>query len=113
MPLPPPERAVLRLPAGHDDGPGPAEVEKIAADEGVDTALDALSRLVDRSLVDLRDGADGPRHHVPETAGPTRRRSHRSTGEGPGRKTSKGPRGLSPAKTLRTVGTTGFEPATP
>jgi predicted ATPase len=65
--LSPPERAVLRLLGEGDDGHALADVEKIAAEEGLDTALDALSRLVDRSLVLLEDGTDGPRYRLSET----------------------------------------------
>ncbi|MGW0185974.1 AfsR/SARP family transcriptional regulator [Streptomyces sp. NPDC003362] len=68
--LSPPERAVLRLLGGGDDGHALADVEKTAAEEGLlDSVLDALSRLVDRSLVLLEDGADGPRYRLPETVG--------------------------------------------
>lgn len=65
--LSPPERAVLRLLAGRDGGCPLTEVEKIAAEDGVDPVLPPLSRLVDRSLVVMADGADGPRYHLPET----------------------------------------------
>ncbi|MEU0969605.1 FAD-dependent monooxygenase [Streptomyces sp. NPDC005917] len=54
----------------------------------------------------------GPAAHLrrPSSKGADERHAHPKAGNLP---TQKGPRRLSPAKTLRSVGTTGFEPATP
>ncbi|MCP2169432.1 BTAD domain-containing putative transcriptional regulator [Goodfellowiella coeruleoviolacea] len=61
-----PERVVLRRLAVHADGCPLAAAEQVGAQPGVDV-LDLLVRLVDRSLVLVVDGPDGPRYRLLES----------------------------------------------
>ncbi|MBG0824682.1 AfsR/SARP family transcriptional regulator [Planomonospora sp. ID91781] len=67
--LPGPERTVLRRLAVHADGCTPQAAEAVCAGDGVHPAdvLDLLVRLVDRSLVVMVDGPDGPRYRLLES----------------------------------------------
>ncbi|MFI7639621.1 BTAD domain-containing putative transcriptional regulator [Nonomuraea sp. NPDC049400] len=58
-----PERVALRRLAVHADGCTLAAAEDVTALDGIDV----LARLVDRSLVVVSDGADGPRYHLLES----------------------------------------------
>ncbi|MFE2294928.1 BTAD domain-containing putative transcriptional regulator [Streptomyces sp. NPDC059452] len=64
-----PERAVLRRLAVHADGCTLEAAEEVCAGQGVDRdeVLDLLARLVDRSLVVMADGGDGPRYRLLES----------------------------------------------
>ncbi|UCM87581.1 BTAD domain-containing putative transcriptional regulator [Streptomyces marincola] len=63
------ERVVLRRLAVHSDGCTLAATEATCAGDGVKPAevLDLLARLVDRSLVTVVHGADGPRYRLLES----------------------------------------------
>jgi predicted ATPase/DNA-binding SARP family transcriptional activator len=61
-----PERIVLRRLAVAAGGCGLPAVEAICAEDGLDV-LSLLSRLVDRSLVMVADGPDGPRYRLLES----------------------------------------------
>lgn len=63
------ERIVLRRLAVHADGCTLAAAEATCAAEGVrpDEVLDLLARLVDRSLVNVSYGGDGPRYRLLES----------------------------------------------
>jgi predicted ATPase/DNA-binding SARP family transcriptional activator len=61
-----PERIVLRRLAVHADGCTLEAAEDICADDGL-IVLDQLVRLVDRSLVVVVDGPDGPRYRLLES----------------------------------------------
>ncbi|MFG2764657.1 BTAD domain-containing putative transcriptional regulator [Streptomyces rubiginosohelvolus] len=64
-----PERVVLRRLAVHRDGCDLAAAEAVCAGDGVarEDVLDLVGRLVDRSLVVVADGADGPRYRLLES----------------------------------------------
>ncbi|GHC70238.1 ATP-binding protein [Streptomyces cinnamoneus] len=64
-----PERIVLRRLAAHTDGCTLRAAEAVCAGEGVAGAdvLDLLARLVDRSLVVMADGPQGPRYRLLES----------------------------------------------
>ncbi|SFN02631.1 Predicted ATPase [Pseudonocardia ammonioxydans] len=63
------ERAVLRRLSVHAEGCGLDAAEQVCAGDGVDGAdvLDAVSRLVDRSLLHTVDGPDGLRYRMFES----------------------------------------------
>ncbi|MFF5243281.1 BTAD domain-containing putative transcriptional regulator [Streptosporangium sp. NPDC000095] len=63
------ERAVLRRLAVHADGCDLEAAEAVCADDDVPAAdvLDLVARLVNRSLVVMVDGADGPRYRLLES----------------------------------------------
>ncbi|MEU3163104.1 BTAD domain-containing putative transcriptional regulator [Streptosporangium sp. NPDC006930] len=63
------ERAVLRRLAVHADGCDMEAAEAVCADDDVPAAgvLDLVARLVNRSLVVMVDGADGPRYRLLES----------------------------------------------
>ncbi|MEU8248261.1 hypothetical protein [Nonomuraea sp. NPDC048916] len=61
-----PERVVLRRLAVHADGCTLEAAEAVCAEDGLDV-LDLLARLVDRSLVMMADGPDGPRYRLLES----------------------------------------------
>ncbi|WP_067178120.1 BTAD domain-containing putative transcriptional regulator [Microtetraspora niveoalba] len=61
-----PERVVLRRLAVHADGCTLEAAEAVCAEDGLDV-LDLLARLVDRSLVMIADGPDGPRYRLLES----------------------------------------------
>ena len=61
-----PERLVLRRLAVAADGCGLPAAEAICAEDGLDV-LGLLARLVDRSLVVVADGPDGPRYRLLES----------------------------------------------
>ena len=61
-----PERLVLRRLAVAADGCGLDAAEAICAEDGLDV-LSLVSRLVDRSLVVVADGPDGPRYRLLES----------------------------------------------
>ncbi|MEV0973501.1 BTAD domain-containing putative transcriptional regulator [Microtetraspora glauca] len=61
-----PERVVLRRLAVHADGCTVDAAEAVCAEDGLDV-LDLLARLVDRSLVMMADGPDGPRYRLLES----------------------------------------------
>ncbi|WP_433349296.1 BTAD domain-containing putative transcriptional regulator [Microtetraspora malaysiensis] len=60
------ERIVLRRLAVHADGCTLEAAEAVCAEDGLDV-LDLLARLVDRSLVMMTDGPDGPRYRLLES----------------------------------------------
>ncbi|WP_405414020.1 AfsR/SARP family transcriptional regulator [Streptomyces rubiginosohelvolus] len=64
-----PERVVLRRLAVHRDGCDLAAAEAVCAGDGVarEDVLDLVGRLVDRSLVVVVNGADGPRYRLLES----------------------------------------------
>ncbi|MGW3332283.1 AfsR/SARP family transcriptional regulator [Streptomyces rubiginosohelvolus] len=64
-----PERVVLRRLAVHRDGCDLAAAEAVCAGDGVarEDVLDLVGRLVDRSLVVVANGADGPRYRLLES----------------------------------------------
>ncbi|MFJ6609988.1 BTAD domain-containing putative transcriptional regulator [Streptomyces sp. NPDC091289] len=64
-----PERIVLRRLAVHRDGCDLAAAEAVCAGGGVarEDVLDLVGRLVDRSLVVVADGPDGPRYRLLES----------------------------------------------
>ncbi|WP_214403865.1 BTAD domain-containing putative transcriptional regulator [Pseudonocardia lacus] len=65
-----PERTVLRRLAVHADGCTLDAAEQVGAEEGPDVGIDVadvLVRLVDRSLVAVVPGADGPRYRLLES----------------------------------------------
>ncbi|MGD6745373.1 AfsR/SARP family transcriptional regulator [Streptomyces sp. BH106] len=64
-----PERIVLRRLAVHRDGCTPAAAETVCAGEGIDRdeVLELLTRLVDRSLVVMNEGPEGPRYRLLES----------------------------------------------
>ncbi|WP_116213039.1 BTAD domain-containing putative transcriptional regulator [Streptomyces olivoreticuli] len=64
-----PERAVLRRLAVFAGGCALAAAEEVCAgpDVPADTVLDVVTRLVDRSLVTVLDGEDGPRYRMLES----------------------------------------------
>ncbi|MEV4201182.1 BTAD domain-containing putative transcriptional regulator [Micromonospora globbae] len=61
-----PERVILRRLAVHADGCTLAAAEQVGAEVGIDV-LALLARLVDRSLVSMVDGVDGPRYWLLES----------------------------------------------
>ncbi|WP_285707663.1 BTAD domain-containing putative transcriptional regulator [Microtetraspora sp. NBRC 16547] len=61
-----PERVVLRRLAVHADGCSLEAAEAVCAEDGLNV-LDLLARLVDRSLVMMADGPDGPRYRLLES----------------------------------------------
>ncbi len=61
-----PERTVLRRLAVHTDSCGLDAVEDVCAEPGL-SVLDQLVRLVDRSLVTVVDGQEGPRYRLLES----------------------------------------------
>ncbi|MCP2339950.1 BTAD domain-containing putative transcriptional regulator [Actinomadura rupiterrae] len=67
--LTPAERIVLRRLAVHRDGCDPAAAEAVCAGGGVrpDEVLGLVARLVDRSLVVMAEGPDGPRYRLLES----------------------------------------------
>ncbi|MEV5568915.1 BTAD domain-containing putative transcriptional regulator [Spirillospora sp. NPDC052269] len=67
--LTPSERIVLRRLAVHRDGCDPAAAEAVCAGGGVhpDEVLGLVTRLVDRSLVVMAEGPDGPRYRLLES----------------------------------------------
>jgi tetratricopeptide (TPR) repeat protein len=78
-----PERLVLRRLAVTADGCGLHAAEAIFSDDGLDVLV-LLARLVDRSLVVVADGPDGPRYRLLESVaayGLQRLREARETGE--------------------------------
>ncbi|MFI2313740.1 AfsR/SARP family transcriptional regulator [Streptomyces sp. CB00072] len=64
-----PERVVLRRLAVHRDGCDLAAAEAVCAGDGVvrEDVLDLVGRLVDRSLVAVAYGSDGPRYRLLES----------------------------------------------
>ncbi|OKJ59584.1 AfsR family transcriptional regulator [Streptomyces sp. CB02115] len=64
-----PERVVLRRLAVHRDGCDLAAAEAVCAGDGVarEDVLDLVGRLVDRSLVAVAHGPDGPRYRLLES----------------------------------------------
>lgn len=64
-----PERVVLRRLAVHRDGCDLAAAEAVCAGDGVarEDVLDLVGRLVDRSLVVVANGPDGPRYRLLES----------------------------------------------
>ncbi|WP_067487102.1 AfsR/SARP family transcriptional regulator [Actinomadura hibisca] len=64
-----PERIVLRRLAVHRDGCDLAAAEAVCAGDGVarEEVLDLVTRLVDRSLVVMVDGPEGPRYRLLES----------------------------------------------
>ncbi|MFD4125737.1 BTAD domain-containing putative transcriptional regulator [Streptomyces globisporus] len=64
-----PERVVLRRLAVHRDGCDLAAAEAVCAGDGVarEDVLDLVGRLVDRSLVVVANGTDGPRYRLLES----------------------------------------------
>ncbi|RFU39382.1 AfsR/SARP family transcriptional regulator, partial [Actinomadura logoneensis] len=67
--LTPSERIVLRRLAVQRDGCDPAAAEAVCAGDGVrpGEVLGLVSRLVDRSLVVMAEGPDGPRYRLLES----------------------------------------------
>src|SRR6185437_13867474 len=61
-----PERLVLRRLAVTAEGCGLEAAEAICAEDGLDV-LEVVARLVDRSLVSVTDGPDGPRYRLLES----------------------------------------------
>ncbi|HEX5299382.1 MAG TPA: BTAD domain-containing putative transcriptional regulator [Streptosporangiaceae bacterium] len=61
-----PERLVLRRLAVTAEGCGLEAAETICAEDGLDV-LEVVARLVDRSLVTVADGPDGPRYRLLES----------------------------------------------
>jgi predicted ATPase/DNA-binding SARP family transcriptional activator len=75
-----PERIVLRRLAVAAGGCGLPAVEAICAEDGLDV-LSLLSRLVDRSLVMVADGPDGPRYRLLESVAAYSLQRLRQSGE--------------------------------
>ncbi|WP_246631911.1 ATP-binding protein [Pseudonocardia nigra] len=81
--LPGPERAVLRRMAVFAGGCTPGSAEAVCAGDDVAAGdvVDLLARLVDRSLVVVTDGVDGPRYRLLESVAAYGREQLSAAGE--------------------------------